>query len=237
MKDKEKCIVCSKDITNELPKIDINGNHYCSNCYLDKCKKELKEKQVFDKFGNYDFPTEITQDGLNTATSQIGEMEMAKECINCIHEDVCGLGIIYGNCRHYQPKLVVQPTVQSYSTDDNDLVVLSRKELEEKYEPSETFMAVARELEDLKQNLEDGVLLSSEDLQNLANLEIGDWASTASIRKIANAVEKQTRKEMAEKILIDGKQLVEKWLSKDDEKVGFMFDFEEFIKEQLSIEI
>ena len=36
--------------------------------------------------------------------------------------------------KHYQPKLledsVVQPTVQSYSTHDNDLVMLSRKEYE-----------------------------------------------------------------------------------------------------------
>ena len=39
-------------------------------------------------------------------------------------------------------------------------VVLSREELEEKYEPSEKFMAVVRELEDLKQNLEDKVVLS-----------------------------------------------------------------------------
>ena len=46
MKDKEKCFVCNKDITNELPKIDIEGNHYCKDCYSDKCKKELKEKQI-----------------------------------------------------------------------------------------------------------------------------------------------------------------------------------------------
>jgi hypothetical protein len=34
-----------------------------------------KEKQIFDKYGNYDFPTELKQDGLNSATSQIEEME------------------------------------------------------------------------------------------------------------------------------------------------------------------
>lgn len=30
-----------------------------------------KEKQIFDKYGNYDFPTDIKQEGLNNATSQI----------------------------------------------------------------------------------------------------------------------------------------------------------------------
>ena len=33
-----------------------------------------KEKQIFDKHGNYDFPTEIKQEGLNVATSKIEEM-------------------------------------------------------------------------------------------------------------------------------------------------------------------
>lgn len=48
---------------------------------------------------------------------------------------------------------------------------------------------------------------------------------------------KHSRNEITEKILIKGKQLVEKWLSKDDEKVGFIFDFEEFIKKQSGVEI
>lgn len=43
MKDKEKqqCVICHKDITSELPKIDIYGNHYCKDCYVEKCKYEL----------------------------------------------------------------------------------------------------------------------------------------------------------------------------------------------------
>ena len=48
-----------------------------------------------------------------------------------------------------------------------DSVVLTKEELEEKYEPGEKFMAVARELEDLKQNLEDKVLLSREEYERL----------------------------------------------------------------------
>lgn len=56
---------------------------------------------------------------------------------------------------HYQPKL------------PEDSVVLTLEELEEKYEPSETFMAVARELEELKQDLEGKVVLSKEEYEEL----------------------------------------------------------------------
>ena len=48
-----------------------------------------------------------------------------------------------------------------------DSVVLTKEELEEKYEPSEKFMSVVRELEDLKQNLEDKVVLSGEEYEKL----------------------------------------------------------------------
>ena len=44
-------------------------------------------------------------------------------------------------------------------------------------------------------------------------------------------------KETAEKILIKSKQLVEKWLSRNDEKVGFLYDFESFIGKQFSVDI
>lgn len=52
----------------------------------------------------------------------------------------------------------------------------------------------------------------------------------------ADEIEKRVNKETVEKFLIKVKQLVEKWLSKDDEKVGFIFDFDEFIKEQFVVE-
>jgi hypothetical protein len=46
MKDKEKCFICNKDITNELPKIDVKGDHYCKDCYSAKCKKETTKCNV-----------------------------------------------------------------------------------------------------------------------------------------------------------------------------------------------
>ena len=38
---KQQCVICHKDITSELPKIDIYGNHYCKDCYIEKCKYEI----------------------------------------------------------------------------------------------------------------------------------------------------------------------------------------------------
>lgn len=40
-KEKQQCVICHKDITNELPKIDVYGNHYCKDCYVEKCKYEF----------------------------------------------------------------------------------------------------------------------------------------------------------------------------------------------------
>lgn len=40
-KEKQQCVICHKDIRSELPKIDIYGNHYCKDCYIEKCKYEI----------------------------------------------------------------------------------------------------------------------------------------------------------------------------------------------------
>jgi hypothetical protein len=40
-KEKQQCVICHKDITKELPKIDIYGNHYCEDCYIEKCKYDV----------------------------------------------------------------------------------------------------------------------------------------------------------------------------------------------------
>ena len=50
------------------------------------------------------------------------------------------------------------------------------------------------------------------------------------ISELIKFEKRQTSKETAEKILEKARELVKKWLSRDDEKVGFLFDFEEFIK-------
>lgn len=71
-----------------------------------------KEKQIFDKYGNYDFPTDIKQEGLNSATTQIEEM--AKMIDDRLIEARGWLGsmnrgkgywIAQKLVEHYQPKL------------------------------------------------------------------------------------------------------------------------------------
>ena len=88
-----------------------------------------KEKQVFDEYGNYDFPTEIKQERLNNATSQsekiiYGSLITSTKCYNCIHFPLCfaqkggaNLGLTGENdCCYYQSKL------------PEDSVVLSKEE-------------------------------------------------------------------------------------------------------------
>lgn len=52
---------------------------------------EIEQKEIFDKYGNYNFPTDIKQDSPNTATTQIEEMasimgECKKTCTECYAE-------------------------------------------------------------------------------------------------------------------------------------------------------
>lgn len=66
---------------------------------------------------------------------------------------------------------------EDYRKLPKDSVVLTKEELEEKYEPSETFMAVSRELEELKESLKDSVVLPKKlyelYMNELHNYEVG----------------------------------------------------------------
>lgn len=90
-----------------------------------------KENQVFDGYGNHDFPTEIKQDRLNNVNSQsekivYGSLITSTKCYNCIHFPLCfaqkgaaNLELASENgCCYYQSKL------------PEDSVVLSREEYE-----------------------------------------------------------------------------------------------------------
>jgi hypothetical protein len=92
---------------------------------------EDKENQIFDKYGNYDFPTEIKQEKLNTATTQIEEMAKImrlhickdRPCKEC---DCHGLGnktseLYHCDCYYYAKSLVKQ----GYRRLPKDSVVLS----------------------------------------------------------------------------------------------------------------
>ena len=96
-----------------------------------------KENQIFDKYGNYDFPTEIKQDGLNNATSQIEEMakEIAKR--DCYFYDKCNRNPKH-NCISLDPKIrldsdknyvtIATWLVNAGYRNCKDTVVLSRQE-------------------------------------------------------------------------------------------------------------
>ena len=62
---KEHCVICHKDISMELPKIDTYGNHYCGECYSDKCKKELLKAENEELKAMHTFVMEIKKDNLD----------------------------------------------------------------------------------------------------------------------------------------------------------------------------
>ena len=81
-----------------------------------------KEKQIFDKYGNYNFPTEIKQEGLNSATSQIEEM-----CIDLSKTIyMSSFGVDRKDCNYIARQIIEQ----GYRKLPEDSVVLSREELE-----------------------------------------------------------------------------------------------------------
>ena len=93
-----------------------------------------------------------------------------------------------------------------------DSVVLTQEELEEKYEPSEKFMSFVRELEDLKQNLADKVVLSRRGYKELKHYESEMYRLQGVVDQLTNEgwdildekeekIRQLERKETAEKIL------------------------------------
>ena len=134
-----------------------------------------------------------------------------------------------------------------YRKLSEDSIALSKEELEEKYEPSEKFMSVARELEDLKQNLEDKVLLLREEYvkeinekEDLARGNIALHNEVDGLHRINYELKeelKQARKGKAEKIF----KTIKEGLSKYDnhykiEKNNFIKWLKEIAK-QFGVEI
>lgn len=84
-----------------------------------------REKQIFDKYGNYDFPTDIKQKEHNTATTQIEQMEndICNACKPRVAKCKCNFpcimcGIVATELvKKYQPKI------------PEDSVVLTKEEI------------------------------------------------------------------------------------------------------------
>ena len=89
-----------------------------------------------------------------------------------------------------------------------DSVILSKEELEEKYEPSETFMAVVRELEELKESLKDSVVLSKEEYSKELNDSYYQGQHECEVY-YKNIQIPRERKETAEKIYLQAKAIVD----------------------------
>ena len=75
-----------------------------------------KENQVFGRYGNHDFPTEIKQERPNNTTSQnekivYGSLITSTKCYSCIHFPLCfeqkgGANLeLASDCSYYQSKL------------------------------------------------------------------------------------------------------------------------------------
>lgn len=70
----KQCVICHKDISNELPKVDTYGNRYCSECYLDKCENQLlKEKKAKGEIVELQCRREVetVECGMNTIKFQV----------------------------------------------------------------------------------------------------------------------------------------------------------------------
>lgn len=125
-----------------------------------------KEKQIFDKYGNYNFPTDIKQSGQNIATTQIEEMAKVIESVKLYGIDNYGRKISHHSAlelaeellKHYQSKLPEGSVVMSekeWQQIKNSLYY-SKEELEKKLERArqETAREFAEKLENGIDNLD-----------------------------------------------------------------------------------
>ena len=88
-----------------------------------------KEKQIFDKYGNYNFPTDIKQSGQNIATTQIEEMAKVTESVKLYGIDNYGRKISHASILELAKYLVEQ----GYRKIPEGSVVLSMEEFDEDY--------------------------------------------------------------------------------------------------------
>ena len=45
--EEEQCANCHRDISDELPKVDVDNKRYCHQCYEDKCKGEAEVNRLY----------------------------------------------------------------------------------------------------------------------------------------------------------------------------------------------
>lgn len=45
--EEEQCANCDRNISDELPKVDVDNKRYCHQCYEDKCKGEAEVNRLY----------------------------------------------------------------------------------------------------------------------------------------------------------------------------------------------
>lgn len=79
-REKQKCVICHTDITEQLPKIDIYGNNYCKSCYHEKVKYERMEEEY--DIAMYDQYKLGFMDGSDkTAKEIVTKLEQLQRCL------------------------------------------------------------------------------------------------------------------------------------------------------------
>lgn len=143
-----------------------------------------KENQVFDGYGNHDFPTEIKQDRLNNANSQsekivYGSLITSTKCYNCIHFPLCfeqkgaaNLELASENdCCYYQSKLPKDSVV--LSAEEYEMLVNQYKNLEIKYSNlCDNYRLCKDANETLKQNI---IITRKEAVEKFAKDLLSVW--------------------------------------------------------------
>lgn len=92
-KENQQCVICHKDITSELPKIDIYGNHYCKDCYIEKCKYELMNMRDTILINKELLKRELQY--LEEQTQKHTRKETAEKFANEVYKELYQLGKIY----------------------------------------------------------------------------------------------------------------------------------------------
>lgn len=112
-KGKQQCLICGKDIKNELPKRDAIGNRYCADCYLAKCRKEIKEKAIEEMAKSREY-------GINNEC----KLNNGKTCEGCEFDNK-------GDWHCQSLMIATHLYGEKYQKIDTNVVILTREEFED----------------------------------------------------------------------------------------------------------
>lgn len=81
--EEEQCANCDRNISDELPKVDIDGKRYCGECYGDKCKGDAEVNRLYafviDREEIYRFICKNTTQALLSFTINISTIDWLRK--------------------------------------------------------------------------------------------------------------------------------------------------------------